>query len=53
MAGDYVHHLYVGDYAKAYPDAKVIGVDGLGEKRQDVKFTGGRYLEPKHANFLD
>lgn len=43
VAGDFVHHLYVGDYAKEYPNAKVIGVEGLPEKRTDVKFDGGRY----------
>jgi hypothetical protein len=41
LAGDFVHHLFLGDYAKAFPEAKVIGVDGLGEKRKDVKFNGG------------
>lgn len=44
VAGDFVHHLFVGEYAKAYPDAKVIGVEGLGEKRKDVKFVGGGYM---------
>lgn len=40
VAADQVHHLYVSDYAKAYPEAKVIGVEGLPEKRTDVKWDG-------------
>lgn len=41
VAADQVHHLYVSDYAKAYPEAKVIGVEGLPEKRTDLKWDGG------------
>lgn len=40
VAGDLMHHLYLGDYAKAFPDAKLIGVDGLTEKRSDLKVAG-------------
>jgi hypothetical protein len=40
VAGDYEHSMFVKQYADAYPDAKVIGVDGLSEKNKDVKWTG-------------
>lgn len=33
-----VHHLYVGDYAKAYPDAVLCAAPGLPEKRTDLHF---------------
>ncbi|KAI9106034.1 hypothetical protein DFS34DRAFT_601922 [Phlyctochytrium arcticum] len=35
-----VHHLYVSEYKKRWPDAKIIGVKGLREKRKDVTFAG-------------
>jgi hypothetical protein len=34
------HHLYVGDYLKRYPPAKLYGAPGLPEKRTDLKFDG-------------
>ncbi|KAK7439383.1 hypothetical protein VKT23_017606 [Stygiomarasmius scandens] len=34
MAGDFVHHLFLGEFKKAYPEAKVIGVEGLGAKKK-------------------
>jgi len=33
--------LYVGDFKQAYPDAKLIGVEGLPEKRPELKWDGG------------
>ncbi|KAJ3278696.1 hypothetical protein HK104_002101 [Borealophlyctis nickersoniae] len=33
-----VHHLYVGEYKTRYPDAKLIGVEGLPAKRKDLRF---------------
>lgn len=41
VAGDVVHHLFLGDFKKEYPQAKVIGVEGLPEKKPDLKFDGG------------
>ncbi|TPX68050.1 hypothetical protein SpCBS45565_g03317 [Spizellomyces sp. 'palustris'] len=35
-----VHHLYVGEYKKRWPEAKIIGVPGLREKRNDLEFDG-------------
>jgi hypothetical protein len=43
VAADAVHHLYVSDFAKAYPTAKVIGVEGLEAKRPEVKWDGSAY----------
>ncbi|KAF5352166.1 hypothetical protein D9758_009194 [Tetrapyrgos nigripes] len=39
MAGDFVHHLFLGEFKKAYPQAKVIGVDGLGAKKKAEGLT--------------
>lgn len=33
-----VHHLYLGDYASAYPAAQLLGAPGLAEKRRDLHF---------------
>jgi hypothetical protein len=33
-----VHHLYLGDYARAYPDALLCAAPGLAEKRKDLRF---------------
>jgi hypothetical protein len=33
-----VHHLYLGDYASAYPDAELCATPGLPEKRRDLHF---------------
>lgn len=41
---DAVHHLYLAEYKKAYPDAKLIGVAALVTKRNDLKFDGGTLL---------
>lgn len=38
---DAVHHLYLAEYKRAYPDAKLIGVAALVTKRKDLKFDGG------------
>ena len=43
MAGDIVHHLYLGEFSKAYPEAKVIGVEGLAakKKKEGLTLAGG------------
>jgi len=33
-----VHHFYLGDWARAYPEAVLVGAPGLPEKRQDLRF---------------
>ncbi|KAF8828244.1 hypothetical protein HHX47_DHR4000713 [Lentinula edodes] len=37
IAADIVHHLFIGQYKKEYPEAKVIGVEGLREKKKQSK----------------
>ena len=41
IAPDFEHHIFVGPWAKAYPDAEVIGVEGLPEKREQDEDTRG------------
>lgn len=38
IAPNRLHHLYVGDYIEAYPDAHFYAAPGLAEKRPDLKF---------------
>lgn len=40
IAPSKVHHLFVGDYASAYPDARLFAAPGLAEKRTDLQFHG-------------
>ncbi|HEY6417659.1 MAG TPA: DUF4336 domain-containing protein [Candidatus Binataceae bacterium] len=38
VAPSKAHHLFVGDYVKEYPGAKLYGAPELPEKRKDLKF---------------
>ena len=38
VAPSKAHHLFVDDYVKEYPEAKLHGAPGLPEKRKDLKF---------------
>jgi len=40
IAPSKVHHLFVGDYTAAYPEAEVHAAPGLGEKRRDLRIDG-------------
>ncbi len=40
VAPSLFHHLYVGDWARAYPSASVSATPGLEKKRGDVAWTG-------------
>lgn len=40
-APDFEHHIFLSEWAKAYPSAKILGVDGLPEKRQKSEETAG------------
>ncbi|SPO38579.1 uncharacterized protein PSFLO_04057 [Pseudozyma flocculosa] len=51
VAPDAVHHLFLSQYASAYPSAKVIGVEGLEEKRKDVKFDGIYGRDPPETKY--
>jgi hypothetical protein len=37
VAPSKVHHLFAGDYAAAYPAARVYGAPGLADKRKDLR----------------
>jgi hypothetical protein len=37
VAPSLVHHFFVGDYAAAYPEARVFAAPGLGRKRSDLR----------------
>ncbi|KAI1457339.1 hypothetical protein F4805DRAFT_429002 [Annulohypoxylon moriforme] len=36
IAGDIEHHIFITEWAKAYPNAKIVGPKGLAEKRAKV-----------------
>lgn len=38
IALDAVHHMFLSDYLKVYPNAKLVGPKGLVSKRSDLKF---------------
>ena len=40
-APDFEHHIFLSEWAKAFPGAKVIGVEGLPEKREADPATKG------------
>lgn len=40
VAPNRFHHLYVGDYARSYPGARLLAAPGLPEKRRDLPFSG-------------
>lgn len=52
---DFVHMMYLSDYHKAYPTAKVIAPEGSDTKKPDVKFTGllGSPSAPSSYGFED
>src|SRR5487761_1385496 len=48
IAPSKAHHLFAGDYLKAYPEAKLCGAPGLSGKRKDLTFASilGDEAEP-------
>ncbi|KAI4136259.1 MAG: hypothetical protein LQ341_005741 [Variospora aurantia] len=40
-AMDFEHHIFISEWARAFPAAKILGVDGLPEKRQSSGETAG------------
>ena len=38
---DYEHHIFITEWAKAFPSAKLLGVEGLAEKREKTQATAG------------
>ncbi len=55
IAPNRLHHLFVGDWADAFPDAELWGVPDLMKKRADLRWTGalGDAAEPGWAADLD
>src|SRR5882672_5337467 len=41
-----LHHLFIGDYFAAYPQAQIYAAPGLPEKRRDLKFHSTLADEP-------
>ena len=37
IAMDFLHHIFISEWAKEYPEAKLVGVEGLQEKREKDK----------------
>jgi hypothetical protein len=40
VAPNSLHHTFLGDWQKVYPEAKVYASPGLREKRKDIRFDG-------------
>lgn len=38
---DYEHHIFITEWAKAFPSAKLLGVEGLAEKREKNQVPAG------------
>jgi len=57
IAPDFEHHMYIGEWKKHFPSAKVIGVEGLQERRKDVHFdhifTAGKAPESLPDEFRE
>ncbi|KIO34794.1 hypothetical protein M407DRAFT_90077 [Tulasnella calospora MUT 4182] len=49
---DAVHHLYLGEYKRSYPQAKVIGVEPLVDKKKDeFQFDGVYGQDPADTKY--
>jgi hypothetical protein len=46
VAPSKVHHFFIGDYGKAYPQARLFAAPGLAEKRRDLRFDAVLGDEP-------
>ena len=55
VAPNYVHHLYVGDWKRAYPQALLLGAPGLDTKRRDLAWDAilGETPHPAYGASLD
>ena len=40
IAPNLIHHLFLGEWKEAYPEARMYGAPGLLEKRRDLNFDG-------------
>jgi len=46
IAPNRYHHLYAGEWAAAFPDARLVGAQGLEKKRKDLRFAAMLGDEP-------
>jgi len=46
VAPNYVHHLFIGPWKAAYPQARLLGAPGLARKRRDLPFDAELGDEP-------
>jgi hypothetical protein len=55
MGPSRLHHFYLGEYAAAYPEAKLLGAPGLPQKRRDLHFhhVAGPGFEAPWKNELE
>ncbi|KAH9941107.1 uncharacterized protein BXZ73DRAFT_98318 [Epithele typhae] len=53
VGADAVHHLFLGEYKKAYPDAKLIAVEEAIQKKakEGLKFDGSWGKDPDGTNY--
>ncbi|KZV88570.1 hypothetical protein EXIGLDRAFT_678851 [Exidia glandulosa HHB12029] len=51
VSGDNAHSLFLAGFKEAYPDAKLIGVLGLEEKRPQLKFDGVYGKDPEGTTY--
>jgi len=51
IAPDAVHSLYIGEFQEAYPEAKCIGVEPLGEKKKTIKWAGLYGRDPPDTKY--
>ncbi|KAI9879624.1 MAG: hypothetical protein M1830_007984 [Pleopsidium flavum] len=45
IAPDFEHHIFLTQWASAYPSAKLLGPEGLPEKREKSKETAGTHFQ--------
>jgi len=48
---DNVHHIFLSEYKKAYPDAKLLGVAELVDKQKDLTFDGVWGRDPPETKY--
>jgi len=51
VSGDPDHHDFLGEFKKAYPSAKLIGMDQLAKKRPDLTFDGAYGRDSPETKF--
>lgn len=44
IGADAVHYLYLGEFKKEYPDAKLIAVEDAIQKRPELTFDGCKHI---------